>query len=229
MKNLGILFICLLCLLLNVENSYAGKLIDKPSEGYVLYLPQSALLGKPSSVLVCLPGWGISAKQDINTWGFPAEKNNFIVIDFDVNYNLIKSSSNVENLYNRIERTISHLSLTYSLDTQHTYIAGTSAGGMLSIALALMYPDEFIAVGVISGARLGFGAQNYLRNAKGIDFYLIHGQKDKTVPIGEFRSTISRLKKYGAFVKFDIIEEGAHTLPSYVYRGVVDWLSERKK
>ncbi len=228
-RNLCIVIICLICVIANAGNACAGKIIDKSSEGYFLYLPQTAISGKTSPVLVCLPGWGVSAKHDINMWGFPAEKNDFVVINFDIDYSSIKSVSDVKKLYNRIKKTIDVLSSLYPIDTQRIYIAGTSAGGMMSISLALMYPDEFIAIGVICGARLGFSAQKYLKNAKGINFYMIHGKKDKSIPIREFHSTVKRLKKYGAIVKFDIIKEGRHILPSSAYRKTVDWLSIKKK
>ena len=237
-KILNILTICLLNILLVNTNAYAGQLIDKSSDGYFLYLPQAALSGKPSPVLVCFPAEGILAKQDISAWRLPAEKNNFIVIDFDINYNSIKSPPNVKSLHKRIQKTIDTLSSSYPLDTQRIYIAGTSSGGMISIALALMNPNRFIAVGIISGARLAFvdwvtltfgGSQKHKRNAKAIDFYMLHGEKDKMIPIQEFHFTVKQLREHGDTVEFDIIQEGTHILPSHVYRKTVDWLSNKKR
>ncbi len=237
-KILNILTICLLGTLLVNTNAHAGKLIDKSSDGYFLYLPQAALSGKSSPVLVCFPDCGISAKQDINAWKLPAEKNNFIVIDFDVNYNSIKSPSDVRRLHKRIQETIAALSSAYPLDTQRVYIAGTSSGGMISISLALMRPDKFIAVGIISGARLAFcdGTRltfgilpKYKKNIKAINFYMLHGEKDKIIPIQEFHSTVERLREHGDTVEFDIIQEGTHTPSSHVYKKAVDWLSNKKR
>jgi len=204
---------------------YAGKLIDKSSEKYFLFLPNTTLSGEKSPVLVCLPGWGISAKQDINVWTYPAEKNGFVVIDLDMNYNLMCSKRSVRTLYGRITNIINSLSTTYPVDTQRLYIAGTSAGGMMSISLALMFPDKFIAVGVVSGGRLGFAAQENLKNARDSHFYMVHGQKDKSIPIREFYSTKKQLERNGGIIESKIVPEGAHTLPSHIYREVVDWLA----
>lgn len=223
---LGILIIFLLTILLTETNLYARELIDKTSEGYILRIPSKTLTGKVLPVLVCLPGWGVKAKDDINVWSFPAEKIGFVVIALDVDYSLIRSDSETRVLYHRIMHIVDSLSASYPLETKKLYIAGTSAGGMMSISLALMFPDKFTAVGVVSGGRLGFSAKTYLKNAKGCRFYMVHGEEDKSIPIGEFYSTKNILEKNGAIVKFDVISKGSHTLHSGVYREVIDWLSK---
>lgn len=96
----------------------------------------------------------------------------------------------------------------------------------MAISLSLEFPDKFIAVGVVSGGRLGFGAEDNLRNARGQEFYMVHGQKDKSIPISEFRTTERRLEENGAAIEYNIIPEGEHTLSSSIYKEVVDWLAK---
>jgi len=203
-------------------------LLDCSDKGYMLFIPKNISSARPLSILVCLPGWGIAAKQDIHVWTFPAQKNRLVVINLDVNYNSIKSASEVKSLYYRIMQIIDGLSETYPIDTRKIYIAGTSAGGMASIALALQFPGKFLAIGVVSGGRLGFGAKSYLRNANGKYFYMVHGQQDRSIPIGEFYSTKQQLERNGAIIEFSVFPEGAHTLPSRAYAEVIDWLLKVK-
>ena len=54
--------------------AYAGKVIEQPQEGYIVSLPQSVPQQKAMPVLICLPGWGVKAKSDINMWAFAAAK-----------------------------------------------------------------------------------------------------------------------------------------------------------
>jgi predicted esterase len=228
-KTLFILSIFLLGILLGEFKLYAGKVIDKSSDGYFLFLPKTKLLEERFPVLICLPGWGVAAKDDIHQWTFPAAKNGFLVVGMDINYDSIHTPSDIKRLYHRIMKIINSLSINYPADIQRVYIAGTSAGGMMSIALALMYPGKFAAVGVVSGGRLAFGAKSNLRNARGCHFYMIHGEKDKSISIREFYSTKRLLEKNGAIVEFNVFPQGEHVLPSSVYRKVVDWLGKVKR
>lgn len=212
----------------SVQQSLNTGLIDRLNEAYMLYVPKSVSQNAPSPILICLPGWGISAKQDINNWAFYAAKKGFIVVGLDVNYNLIGSGADVEALYSKILHTIEVIAAEYPVQKDKIFIAGTSAGGMMSIALALHYPDKFTGIGVVSGGRLGFGAEQDVGNARGLWFYMIHGKLDKNIPASEFSSTEAQLEKNGAIIEGRVVPEGEHTLSSSAYQETVEWLSKVK-
>lgn len=177
--------------------------------------------------MICLPGLGVSSKQDIGLWVYPAEKKGFVVINLQVNYDSIKFNEDLELFYRKIHEIVLSVSKIYPIDIDRLYIAGTSAGGMLSIALALKHPSSFIAIGVISGARLIAEAKDDLSKAKGCNFYIVHGNKDSSIPINECYETKKFLKNNGARVDFKLFQEYGHTLPSLAYREVIDWLSNQ--
>jgi predicted esterase len=203
--------------------AHAGKIIENKEQGYYLVLPEETKADKPWPILIALPGWGVKVKQDINVWAFPASKRGLFVIGIDIDYSGIRVNSDIENLYKRIKRIISSVSSTYNIDKGKIYIAGTSAGGMMSIALALYDPGAFKAIGIISGARLAFGADLNTARAREQLFNFIHGKKDKRIPISEFYNTKKKLEAGGAIIEFKVIEEGEHTLPPYYYKDLVDW------
>jgi predicted esterase len=190
----------------------------------MLFIPKEVSSTLPSTFLVCLLGMGISAKQDINNWAFYAAKNGFIVVALDVNYSLIRSISDVDTLYLKISGILASLKNEYSLANNEVCIAGISAGGMMSIALGLRYPDKFLGVGVVSGAKFNFGAEGNLKNARGKRFCIVHGGNDKIVPLSEFYSTKAELEQNGALVQSKVFPEGEHTLPSSAYQEIIDWL-----
>jgi len=57
---------------------------------------------------------------------------------------------------------------------------------------------------------------------------MVHGQQDRSIPIGEFYSTKQQLERNGAIIEFSVFPEGAHTLPSRAYAEVIDWLLKVK-
>lgn len=224
-KIFNCIFIFLLLSLVLINNIFAGQIIDKSSQGYFLFLPKGVLKAEELSILVSLPGWGVTAKDDINFWKFSAEKQNFIVVDLDVDYSQIDSLADVKSLYRRIKKITRSLKDTYSIKGRSIFLAGTSAGGMMAISLALMVPEKFTAVAVISGASLRFGARGNLANANKCNFYLVHGGKDKSVSIREFYNTKINLKKHGATVFEEVYPNQGHILSSYVYKKIGVWFS----
>jgi len=198
---------------------YAGKILEEPMQRYCMSIPNTATADSKLPVLICLPGSGIKARQDINVWAFISDKRGFLVIDLDIDY----SQEGPGGVYSRIQNVINSLPANTGINKDKVFIAGTSAGGMMALALALFYPHKFKATGIISGSRLSFEAENFLKNARSQLFYLYHGKKDKRVSIREFYATKKKLEANGAIIESKVIEEGEHTLPSGCYKEVVDW------
>ncbi len=206
------------------QPSYKTGLLDYSNDGYMLFLPGNINASTP--ILICLPGWGIKTKQDINNWAFSAGKKSFVVAGLDIDYNRINSPADVDATYLRILKIIESLTKEYPIDKNKIYLAGTSAGGILSMALALRYPGKFAAAGIVSGGRLGFGAEEELKNAKNMRFFMIHGQKDESIPFAEFQSTRKQLERNKAIIEYKTIPDGKHTLNSSAYKTIADWLSD---
>ena len=235
---IGVLFLSIPSIFAKTIVLKSGKtietgVVDCLNKGYMLFIPCKIVSVSPAPVLICLPGIkeggiGVSAKHDINMWTFPAEKNGFVVINLEMDYNLFKSPADIKNLYERIKEIVSSLSDSYPIDSQRLYIAGTSGGGAMSISLALMFPGKFVAVGVVGGAVLMFGAKANLKGSQENHFYMVHGQKDKNITIEEFYFTKKQLEDNGAAMEFHIFPEGEHILTSGAYKEVVDWLAKVK-
>jgi predicted esterase len=201
-------------------------LLDCSDKGYMVFIPNNVSVS--SAILVCLPGWaGVKTKQDlIGRWVFTAGKSGFVVLGLDVDYNTIRSFSDVDQLYSRMLGIIDSLAREYRINISRFYLVGTSAGAIISISLALRYPGRFVAIGVVSGGRLGFGAQEELSNAKGSRFYMVHGDRDERIPLREFQSTRKQLERNGAIIEYNIIPGGKHSLNSDAYNEVVNWLAD---
>lgn len=209
-----------------VSYAGAGEIIEMSQEGYCLSIPHTSRSEKRMPVLICLPGWGVKAKNDINMWAFPANKNGFFLIELDIDYTSAHTDSDARLAYDRIQTIIAANASRYNIDQKKIFIAGTSAGGMIAVSLSLMHPDKFVAVGGVSAGRLGFGAEKLITNADNKDYCFFHGQQDMSIPIGEFYQTIEALKRHGAKVRFKVVSAGGHTLPSSCYRELLDWFKQ---
>ena len=199
-------------------------LSDSLVKGYTAFVTKE--ISTSSAILICLPGSGTKTKQDMDNWAFAAGRKGFAVLGLDVDYSRIQSLKDMEQLYSSMSDIIRSFVKGHHMKKYKLYLVGTSAGGIMSIALTLHYPGKFTAVGVVSGASLMFGAQEELQKAKGSHFYMVHGDKDEKIPLQEFQSTIRQLEKNGAIIEPNIIPEGLHNLNSDVYNGVVNWLSD---
>jgi predicted esterase len=227
MKKLVVFFILLFSILLNL---YAGNFIENKEKGYLVSSPiqKTDPIGKKYPILITLHGWGMSAKQDIHFWAWHAEKKEFFLIAIDINYDEIKTDIDIYDLYNKIIGIINDFYYQkYPIDINRVYIAGTSAGGMMAINLALIYPYRFKGVGAVSGGVLGFFSKYFLENAKGIHFYFAHGSNDETVPIEKFKECVKELENNKGYVKTYIKKNGKHTLNDNVYGKIIEWLAEQ--
>jgi predicted esterase len=190
------------------------------AEDYLTAVPPGVGSAKSLPLLVCLPAVGISAQEDLEHWVIPAGKEGFIVADLSMDYRLVSSSEDLEAVYQRIMRIADELARKYPVDRERIYLAGTSAGGMLALALGLRYSGRFAAIAVASGAHLGFGADQMLGNARGLSFFLVHGTSDQIIPLRLFEAARDALEKSGASVHFSVREGEGHP----VAPGGYEWL-----
>ena len=236
-KRLKIIVIFFILALVLKSNLYAGRIENKsiPSEGeYLLFIPKAYHKehkeGNVYPIAICLPGWGVKVKNDINVWKFAAEKAGFFLVLPQIDYARINSHDDLFWAEAFIFAALQEAKTNYPIDNRRIYLTGTSAGGMMSINLALRYPDKFAAIGVMSGCSLTRAdfmkwANKSLPNAKGQKFYVVHGMKDPSVTLSDCKATIAKLKKNGAIIEFEPVKEGAHTLSTEMYKKIIDWFN----
>ncbi len=214
-------------ILFSVASANSGQLIDKTNSGYLVSLPYKDRGERNYPVLVSLPGWGVKSRLDRNFWVFGAEKKWFILINMDVDYEKMKSPQDFEGLFQRIIDAIGDLQKEdIPVDPNKIFLVGTSAGGMMTISLAFRHPERFVAFGVMSGADFRFDSYTNIEKAKGLYFYLAHGEKDEIVGIDKFFMTKQELEKNGAIISSQVYENGKHTLDSSAYRKVLGEMTQ---
>jgi poly(3-hydroxybutyrate) depolymerase len=189
---------------------------------YILSMPKTANGALP--VVVALPGKNVPASSDLPNWKFMANKRGFVLVNMDIDYATIKTESDVERFHDRIFQIIRGLPKQgIHIEAKRIYLVGTSMGGMMALSLSLRHPHDFVATSIVSGGRMRFNADKFLDNAKGLRFYLAHGEKDNVVPIDYFYQTKEALQSHGAIVTYDIYPGAGHIL-SGAYKKAFDRL-----
>lgn len=181
--------------------------------------------GKTAPILVTLPGFGVKAEDDQANWKFTASNHGMVLVSMNVDYSKMVDEPSVDALYRRILAAVQDAGAgNLKVDRKNLLLGGTSAGGMMAIALVLRHPETFRATAVICGSDLRFGAENFLKNAKGEPFYLAHGDHDAVVPFAQFESTKARLTENGAVVEPIVYQGSGHVL-SGAYGKAGKWLA----
>ena len=213
----------ILCLLFVPSQTRAGKMSDHLYEDFFLYIPSAALKGKSAPVIIALSGSGVSPKEDLTHWRPMAEQKGFFVVDFDIHYDSLKREEDIVKLHERIQYFIGDLAERYHFDRREIFLAGSSAGAVTSFALSLRYPTEYRDVALVSGATMHFNSEEYLKNAKHVKYFIIHGNRDESIPLEKVYAARDALERNGSQVVLKLVPGGKHALPPSAYHDAVNW------
>lgn len=112
----------------------------------------------------------------------------------------------------------------YQLDRQQQVLMGWSMGGFGAVELALHAPQRWKSVVVLAGG----DRQADYSSAKGIPFWLFHGEEDPVVPPAQGQTLAEKLRDAGARVRLTTLEEADHNLWRDVCRAdnLYTWMKE---
>jgi predicted esterase len=205
----------------------AARSIFAANADYLVTFPPGAQNTEIQYTLqLSLPGRRMPATLDQSNWRFAAGHHQFILVNFEVDYDTFKSSADVENSYQRILSAVQDIRARgYRIPDDRLILTGTSMGGSLALSLALHHPETFRRVGIVSGAWPAFWVDYLAGRSKGLHFYIVHGQDDQIIKLELVQRTIDRLMKSGATVRSEIIDHAGHNLNSAAYAKVLDWIA----
>jgi predicted esterase len=179
-----------------------------------------------ATVQLSLPGRNMPASLDRSNWQFAAFHHKFILVNFEMDYEMFRSSADVENTFQHLMSVVDDLrSQGYRIPKDHVILTGTSKGGELAMSLALHHPGAFHSIGIVSGAAPQFWVSELVERAKGQHFFIVHGREDKTIPLERVQGTIDHLTEHGAIVRYEIMDHVGHNLNSAAYAKVLDWMA----
>ena len=94
-----------------------------------------------------------------------------------------------------IRALIQRLEGKYSIDPKKVYLTGYSIGGIGTIEMAELYPDEFAAIAPLSGVTVN----EDLKNIATLPIWVFQGQKDQGMPFEKARNFVNFSKQASGF------------------------------
>ncbi len=111
---------------------------------------------------------------------------------------------------------IEHIKSLYNIDEKSIILDGFSMGGYGAWRLSLLHPDLFRAVIIRSGAieppsyLKGENILDLLNKGKGLNVFVVHGDKDNAVPVENARKAVEKLKELGIKHRYVEVKGAAH-------------------
>lgn len=128
-----------------------------------------------------------------------------------------------------LDKLLDEVTSTYSIDINRIYLTGVSMGGYGAWSYAVNGNYKLAALVPICGF---FHISNEVVNElKEMPIWLFHGEKDKSVNVGEAYQAIKKLEGVDPNFKYTIYENGTHTIWDEVYETseLYDWLLEQAR
>lgn len=106
------------------------------------------------------------------------------------------------------------------------FLLGFSMGAYLAFFVALRNPDRFSGLVAIGGRMKEEFLLDRLPGARGLPILMVHGEKDRAVPLERAQSTHETLKRHGFTVELRLFPVG-HEIRAVEVEAVKEWLSKR--
>ncbi len=207
-----------------------------------LVRPPKIVLDK-NPLLLLLHGYG-SNKEDLFSFATELPDNYYVIavqaphamqygsfawyaIDFDADENKFSDLHQARESRDLILTFISEICATLPVDKADITLAGFSQGAILSLSLALSYPEKIKRVVALSGylnlemAREGFEKNDF----SSLAVFASHGTLDQVIPVEWARKTPVLLKQYGIATTFKEYPIGHGVSPQNFY-DFRNWLLE---
>lgn len=113
------------------------------------------------------------------------------------------------------------------VDNERIYLTGLSMGGTGTWMLAMADPERFAAIAPVCGSGICW----YGEVLKNTPIYMVHGDCDNTVPIGESINMLNSVNRNGGNARLKICYGLGHNAWDVAYNGdeLVNWLLSHKK
>ena len=126
---------------------------------------------------------------------------------------------------------INHIKSLYNIDETKIILDGFSMGGYGAWRLSLLNPQLFKAVIIRSGAIAtpshleGENILDLLNQGKGLNFFVVHGDKDNSVPVKNSRQAVEKMVELGINHEYIEVKGASHT-DSIKWEEIFDWLKK---
>lgn len=190
-----------------IELFYSAPFGDQP---YSIYVPSYYSETKSFPMVIVLHGAGDDHKKFFHGNGYRdglikkvAEEYGMIVVCPKGNSDTGWSGPG-ETDFLKVKKEVEK---KYNIDPQKRFLLGHSMGGGGALIFSAKYRGEFAAVAVCAPSRAEPSWAPFL---KGVPVYLVHGTKDKIIPLENSQIFVAALEREGCEVEFKMIKGADH-------------------
>lgn len=220
MKKIVVL---LFLLVFSFGNAQLSAITNKTSYPFWIHLPEASVLKNNPPILVFLHGRSLSGTDmnKVKRYGVlkaieKGRKIPAIVIAPQV----VNTAWNAD----KVMEVIDYVQKIYKSDTNRVYVCGMSLGGYGTLEVASKYPNKITAGVAICG---GGNIKEACNMAK-VPLWILHGDKDKAVPLSESQNVVTAIKKCEtkAELIFTIVPGASHGSVEQLFHedAMYDWL-----
>ncbi len=207
---------------LQIELS-TGERVD-----YLFYEPQQASDGEVLPLLLFLHGGGESGDglEKVKTHGPPREIEEGREFPMFVVSPLNPDAKGFWD-EDRLSRFLDALQEKVEFDKARVYLAGMSRGGYGAYRLAMENPDRFAAMIVLCGA----APSPYANWLGDLPVWMIHGEKDKSIPVAESVRMEKAIREVGGNVRLTLYPEAGHDVWTRTFQDpkTINWLLSHRR
>ena len=214
--------IIFLCMFLISQDIFAQSetlervLRNDPAQKYLIQLPRHYTAQAAFPVLIAVHWHSGTAEQQINEWGFLAQKDSYILIcpQFLEGYQRLERGEDKKLL-----AIIDEVNADFSVDSDNIYLVGFSGGAQFALRFAYKHP--FLkAVCILSPGE--FDPPPRSEQLKSVKYFIGVGEGDSRLPV--VKRLYGVLDKKGFDVSFESFPLVGHSLHSNIKSAVMKFL-----
>lgn len=150
--------------------------------------------------------------------------NAWYAIHFDADQNKFSDDEQAKASRDLIVKFIDELCNKYSIDTNNINLLGFSQGSILSMAVALSYPEKVKNVIALSGyLNTELVQSTDLINRHKVNYFIAHGTQDQVIPVDWARKTIPFMEEHNQNFEYNEYPIG-HGVSPKVFMDFKNWL-----
>jgi pimeloyl-ACP methyl ester carboxylesterase len=203
--------------------AYPGK--------YILHVPAAAKKGAKTGLFIGLHGGGPGVGDGAQIEGLFGAPSGTMILVYPTVIQKDAVAWNTEREEQYVLAILAELRRSFSIDTNHVYIAGHSMGGWGTWSIAGRHADLFAGASAMAGGTVGPGT---VANLKNLPFWFYHSTDDPQVnfqPDHKAAELLESLKKeYGPYdFVYKEYNDIGHGLPKEGLKPIWDWLFAKKR